>query len=72
MVVDVVEDVPVDLVAEDPGELPAAENPVWRFFQSALARIAPVNTMLEPTNSLPPLSQLLEDLRDIQDLAAAA
>ena len=56
----------------DPGELPEAENPVWRFFQSALALIAPVNTMLEPTNSLPPLSQLLEDLRDIQDLAAAA
>jgi uncharacterized protein (UPF0276 family) len=55
----------------DSGELPVAENPVWRFFQRALDLITPVNTMLEPTNSLPPLANLLEDLRDIRSLAAA-
>lgn len=56
----------------DAGELPETENPVWNLYRRALPHIAPVNTMLEPTNSLPPLAKLLEDLQDVRRLAAAA
>lgn len=53
----------------DPGELPAKENPVWDLYRRALPLVAPVNTMLEPANNLPPLSQLLEDLAEVRALA---
>jgi len=51
----------------DSGEKTEAESPVWDFYREALERIGPVSTMLEPTNNLPPLEELLNELQAIRE-----
>jgi uncharacterized protein (UPF0276 family) len=52
----------------DSGEKTGGDTPVWDFYQAAMQRIGPVSTMLEPTNSLPPLDELLIELQAIREL----
>ncbi len=41
---------------------------MWDFYREALERIGPVSTMLEPTNNLPPLEELLSELQAVREL----
>jgi len=52
----------------DSGEQSGCETPVWDFYRSALRRLGPVSTTLEPTNSLPRLDELLTELKAIREL----
>lgn len=51
----------------DSGEKTQVESPVWDFYREAVGRIGPVSTMLEPTNNLPPLEELLSELQAIRE-----
>jgi uncharacterized protein (UPF0276 family) len=53
----------------DSGEQSGCETPVWGFYREALGRLGPVSTTLEPTNSLPRLEELLDELDAIRELA---
>ncbi len=47
----------------------AVPPPVWALFEAALARVGPVATMVERDDNIPPLAELLDELRIARDIA---
>ncbi|MEO4048468.1 DUF692 domain-containing protein [Pseudomonas sp. CAU 1711] len=47
-------------------------DPVWQLYQRTLERLGPVSTLLERDDHMPPLDELLDELKHARQLAARA
>jgi uncharacterized protein (UPF0276 family) len=50
----------------------AIVQPVWDLYRRAIERCGPVATMIERDDSIPPLSELLDELSVARAISAAA
>lgn len=53
----------------DTHDAPVCED-VWELYRIALKRFGPISTMIERDDSIPPLSELLEELTEAREIAS--